>query len=57
MIKYVPLNKRSKKEREEYYKKMRAWVDFNTGDRKHETDKKPSRARQKQLWRKQKDEY
>ena len=49
MEKFVPFEKRSKKEQEQFNKMQRTSVSFNTGTRVHKTDKHPSRARQKQM--------
>ncbi len=49
------LSKRSKKEQKEFYKKNRVWVPFNTGTRTMKTDKNPSRARRKELDRKERE--
>lgn len=53
MEKYIPLNKRSKKEQKEYHAKQRLINGFNTGSRPFKTDKQPSRARAKELTRKE----
>lgn len=52
MNKYTPLEKKSKKEQREYNLAQRTLVAFNTGTRIHKTDKHPSRARQKEMLRK-----
>ena len=49
----VPIEKRTKKEQEAYNKSFRVINGMNTGTRSHETDKKPSRAREKVLLRKE----
>lgn len=38
--KFVPLNKRSKKEQKEYNKRKRSFMGFNTGTRTMKTEKK-----------------
>lgn len=48
-MKFIPLNKRSKKEQKAYYAAMRSVNGFNTGTRVIATDKSPSRARAKVL--------
>lgn len=50
------ITKRPKKEQKEFYKKNRVWVPFNTGTRTMKTDKNPSRARRKELDRKEREE-
>ena len=52
----VELSKRSKKEQKEWYKKNRVLIPFNTGTRTFKTDKNPSRARRKELDRKEMEE-
>ena len=49
----VPIEKRTKKEQEAYNKSFRVTNGMNTGTRSHETDKRPSRAREKVLLRKE----
>ena len=53
-MKYVPLDKRSKKEQREFYKSQRVAVTgMNTGTRDMATDKLMSRAKRKQMDRKE----
>ena len=53
-MKYVPLDKRSKKEQREFYKSQRfAVTGMNTGTRDMATDKLMSRAKRKQMDRKE----
>ena len=47
------ITKCSKKEQKEFYKKNRVWIPFNTGTRTMKTDKNPSRARRKELDKKE----
>ena len=49
----VPLEKQSKKEQKKYHDAMRVVNGMNTGTRTHETDKRPTRAREKVLLRKE----
>lgn len=55
MTKFVPIEKQSKKAQKAYNKSQRVGFgfDFNTGSRYHKTDKMPSRAKQKELDRKE----
>lgn len=50
MNKYIPIEKRSKRAQREHNKAQRKPLDF-MGSRPMKTDKKPSRARQKEMWR------
>lgn len=50
---FVSIEKQSKKARREYSLAQRTVVGFNTGTRIHKTDKHPSRARAKQMSRKE----
>ena len=50
--KFVPIEKRSKKAQKEYHKKQRSVNGFNTGTRIMKTPKNPTRAMQKDAWRK-----
>lgn len=54
--KFVPLDKQSKKDQKAHNLAKRTLVAFNTGTRVHKTDKHPSRARQKEMLRKNYDE-
>lgn len=47
------VSKRSKKEQKEFYNSQRVTNGFNTGTRTMKTDKNPSRARRKELDRKE----
>ena len=49
----IEISKRSKKEQKELYKSQRVTNGFNTGTRTMKTDKNPSRARRKELDRKE----
>lgn len=49
MKQYVEYNKMTKKQQREYNRKQRVMSRFNTGTRVMNTDKYPSRARQKDL--------
>ena len=51
----IELSKRSKKEQKEYYKAQRVTNGFNTGTRTMKTVKNPTRAMQKDAWRKGKE--
>lgn len=53
MAKYIPLNKRTKKQQKEYNSKQRVLIPFDTSTRSFKTDKHPSRARRKMLDRKE----
>lgn len=53
--KFVPLEKQSKKAQKEHNKAKRVLHGFNTGDRIFKTVKNPSRAMQKDAWRKGKE--
>ena len=53
--KFVEISKQSKKAQKEYHKKHRVTSGFNTGTRSMKTNKKPSRAMQKDAWRKGKE--
>jgi hypothetical protein len=52
---YVDISKRSKKEQKAYYAKQRGVNGFNTGTRVMKTVKNPTRAMQKDAWRKGKE--
>lgn len=52
MMTFVPVEKRSKKEQKAYYASQRGVNGFNTGTRTMKTPKNPSRAMQKDAWRK-----
>lgn len=54
---YTPLEKQSKKAQKAYNSKQRVLNGFNTGTRTHNTDKHPSRAREKDLARKRRDDW
>lgn len=54
--KFVPINKQSKKNQKEYNAQLRSLMPFNTGTRTHKTDKNPSRARRKEMDRRNYDE-
>ena len=49
---FVEISKRSKKEQKVYYASMRNVNGFNTGTRTMKTPKNPTRAMQKDAWRK-----
>lgn len=53
MTNYTPLNKQSKKAQKEFNAAQRTVVNFNTGTRVHKTIKHPSRAKQKQMARRE----
>ena len=55
--KFVPMEKRSKKEQREYHKKQRSTNGFNTGTRVMKTPKTPTRAMRKDAERKGKEIY
>lgn len=55
MQKFIPKEKQQKKLQDEINKARRTMVGFNTGTRVHKTDKHPSRARAKELARKDMD--
>ena len=55
MMTFVPIEKRSKKEQKAYYASQRGVNGFNTGTRTMKTPKNPSRAMQKDAWRKRKE--
>ena len=55
--KFVPMEKRSKKEQKEYHKKQRSTNGFNTGTRIMKTPKAPTRAMRKDAERKGKEIY
>ena len=50
------ISKRSKKKQKEFYNSQRVVNGFNTGTRIMKTDKNPSRARRKELNRKEMEE-
>ena len=52
MKKVVDLTKRSKKAQKEFYKKQRVTNGFNTGTRDMKTEKLPSRAMEKENFKK-----
>ena len=52
---FVEISKRSKKEQKAYYASMRNVNGFNTGTRTMKTPKNPTRAMQKDAWRKGKE--
>lgn len=54
MKKYVPIDKRSKKEQKEYNKKQRTMSGFNTGTRTMQDKRHPSRVKQRDAERKNK---
>lgn len=56
MDKFVPLEKQSKKSQKEHNATLRTLIPFNTGTRTHKTDKHPSRARKKEMQRRDYDE-
>ncbi|MCQ2603254.1 MAG: hypothetical protein MJ193_04930 [Clostridia bacterium] len=56
MNKFVPMEKRSKKEQKEYNKRQRSVNGFNTGTRVMKTKKRPTRAMQKDAIRKGKED-
>lgn len=55
--KFVPMEKRSKKEQKEYNKKKRSFMGFNTGTRTMKTEKRPTRAMRKDTERKNQENY
>ena len=55
-MKFVSIDKMTKKQQKEYYAKHRVVNGFNTGTRTMKTDKNPSRARRKELDRKEMEE-
>ena len=57
MEKFVPLDKQSKKAQKMHNLQQRTLIGFNTGTRTHKTDKHPSRAREKDMRRKSRDDY
>lgn len=54
-MKFVDISKRSKKEQKAYYASQRNMSGFNTGTRTMKTVKNPTRAMQKDAWRKGKE--
>lgn len=52
-MKFVEIEKKTKKEQKEYYAQNRIVNNFNTGTRTMNTDKNPSRARKKVLDKKE----
>lgn len=52
MQKMVDLNKRSKKEQRAFYRSQRVTNDFNTGTRTMKTEKNPTRAMDKENFKK-----
>lgn len=55
MKQFVEISKRSKKEQKAYYASKRGTNGFNTGTRTMKTVKNPTRAMQKDAWRKGKE--
>lgn len=55
MEQFVEISKRSKKEQKAYYASKRGTNGFNTGTRTMKTVKNPTRAMQKDAWRKGKE--
>lgn len=55
MKKIIPIEKQSKKNQKKYHSAQRGTNGFNTGTRTMKTVKKPSRAMQKNAWRKGKE--
>lgn len=55
--KFVPMEKRSKKEQKEYNKRQRSFMGFNTGTRPMKTSKRPTRAMRKDAERKNQENY
>lgn len=49
MKKFIPVEKQQKSAQKEFYDSQRSRITFNTGTRVHKTDKKPNRARRKEL--------
>lgn len=54
-MKFVEVSKRTKKEQKAYYSSQRGVNGFNTGTRTMKTPKNPTRAMQKDAWRKGKE--
>lgn len=54
-MKFVPIEKQSKKNQKVYNAKQRNMSGFNTGTRTIKTVKNPTRAMQKDAWRKGKE--
>ena len=54
-MKFVSVDKMTKKQQKEYYSKHRVVNGFNTGTRTMKTVKNPTRAMQKDAWRKGKE--
>lgn len=54
-MKFVEVSKRTKKEQKAYYSSQRGANGFNTGTRTMKTAKNPTRAMQKDAWRKGKE--
>lgn len=54
-MKFVPIEKQSKKNQKAYNAKKRNMSGFNTGTRTMKTVKNPTRAMQKDAWRKGKE--
>lgn len=54
-MKFVEINKRSKKEQKAYYASQKVATGFNTGTRTMKTIKNPTRAMQKDAYRKNKE--
>ena len=53
MKKFIPLEKRSKKEQKAYHSTQRGVNGFNTGTRTMQTKKHPTRAKEKEMTRKE----
>lgn len=54
-MKFVEISKRSKKEQKAYYASRKVVTGFNTGTRTMKTIKNPTRAMQKDAYRKNKE--
>lgn len=55
MKKFIPLEKQSKKNQKAHHAIQRSMSGFNTGTRTMKTAKNPTRAMQKDAWRKGKE--
>ena len=53
--KFVPMEKRSKKEQKAFHARQRSMMGFNTGTRTMKTKKRPTRAMRKDAERKNKE--
>lgn len=56
MKKFIPIEKRTKKQQKEHFKSFRRMNGFNTGTRVHKDNKHPSRQKRKDILRKELEE-